>query len=1490
VDDFLPEDGAHRRVFLVELAHEDLEYRWAAGEAVPVEAYLERYPELRDDPGAALSLIAAEYDQRRQRGEACAPEEYEQRFPQFGPDLARHLGQASRLRTFPGSPKGFSRRTGNQSEPTRDSGTDGRGDQAEAVSLPIPGYEILGELGRGGMGVVYKARQLSLKRLVALKMILAGGHAGEPEVARFRAEAEAVARLQHPNIVQIHEVGEAEGRPYFSLEYVEGGNLDDKLKGTPWPPRKAAELVQTLARAVQAAHQAGIVHRELKPANVLLSSDGTPKITDFGLVKFADDTLPHHLTGQRQVLGTPSYMAPEQAAGKNAEVGPPADIYALGAILYELLTGRPPFKAATPLDTVLQVLAEEPAPPSRLQSKVPRDLETVCLKCLEKVPARRYGSAQELGDDLGRFLQGKPIQARPVGAGERLWRWCKRNPILAAVSGLALAAVATAVAVAICFGIYQAQAAEDLRAALDQAQTQERRATQTADKLRIEQEATQTALAENYLDRGLVACTKDSDPSLGLLWLGRALETLPRRGTGWGRTIRQNLASWHAEVHSLQVVLQHQGDVHAMAFSPDGQAVLTASGKEARLWSAATGRPLRSPLQHQDEVYAVAFSPDGKAILTGSGGAKTINNKYEGWGEVRLWSATTGQPLGPALPHQGLVKAVAFSPDGKTVLTATASPDDTARLWLAATGRPLTPPLRHDGTITAVAFSPDGKAVLTGDAPVVDAFIPRAISGQARLWSAATGKELTPPLFHQGGVWAVAFSPDGRAVLTGSENEARLWSAATGQPLAPPLAHQGLVKAVAFSPDGKTVLTGSEDNTARLWSAATGQSLGPPLPHQAEVLAVAFSPDGRTVLTGSETEARLWSAATGQPFGPPLRHHSGFGSVAFSPDGKAVLTRSGTEVRLWSVATGQPLTPPLRHQGIVRVVAFSPDGQAVLTGSFDQTTRLWSAATGQPLAPPLRHNSFVSAVAFSPDGQAVLTGSYDGTARRWSAATGQPLTPPLQGPGRVSAVAFSPDGRAALTGSETEARLWSVATGQPLGPPLKHRGYVSAVAFSPDSKALLTGNFDKTARLWSAATGQPLTPPLQHRDAVCAVAFSPDGKAVLTGSYDKTARLWSVATGQPLTPPLQHQGRVYAVAFSPDGQAVLTGSYKEARLWSAATGQPLAPPLRHQHFVEAVAFSPDGKTMVTGSQDNTARLWRLNPVWQESPERIKLRIEVTTGMAMDRHGVVHALDGATWGRRRQELLRGAQPLQPPKADALAWHRRQAVEAELAGQWFAAAWHLTRVLDATPADTQLWTARAQAHVRLEQWDKASADFAKACQLAEADLQVWAHHALLRLYLADEKGYRQACAALLQRCDSAKDPPTLSIVVRSCVLAPNAVADWKRVVRLAEKAAEGEPSNQDFLTIRGVILYRAGQCDEAVQRLKQAIGEDPEQEGLDWSRLFLAMAHQKLGHTEEAKRCLAKAAESMKDEGLGWRERLEYQILHREAEGLVKGSQR
>jgi tetratricopeptide (TPR) repeat protein len=456
----------------------ELVRRLRAGEACSAEALLEAYPDLRTDADLALELIYTEFVTRDELGQQPSVEAWCRRFPQWHDRLQRllQIDELMRLRGRDTERSQSVADTPGRQPPDRVSGIEDR-------------YEIVGELGRGGMGVVYRARQLALNRDVALKMILSGEFADAEQRARFRREAGAAGRLQHPNIVQIYEVSEGSDRPYIAMELVGGGSLEEKLAGCPLPPPQAAQLTETLARAVQYAHERGIIHRDLKPANVLLANDGTPKITDFGLAKhLADGDTGHTRTGA--ILGTPSYMAPEQALGDRQRIRATVDVYALGAILYEALTGRPPFLGSSSFDTLEQARTREPLPPRRLRPKIPADMETICLKCLQKDPHKRYAAALDLAEDLRLFLAGEPVRARPVGRWERTRKWARRRPAAAAL----VLAVPLLTIVAIAGIGWQWWRAEDgrreARAALEQMtiarqaeEAQRQRARRAVDKM-----------------------------------------------------------------------------------------------------------------------------------------------------------------------------------------------------------------------------------------------------------------------------------------------------------------------------------------------------------------------------------------------------------------------------------------------------------------------------------------------------------------------------------------------------------------------------------------------------------------------------------------------------------------------------------------------------------------------------------------------------------------------------------------------------------------------------------------------------------------------------------------------------------------------------------------------------------------------------------------------------------------------------------------------
>ncbi len=1065
----------------------------------------------------------------------------------------------------------------------------------------VPGYEILGELGRGGMGVVYKARQKSLNRVVALKMILAGAHSGKPQRERFRGEAEAAARLQHPNIVQVYEVGEHDRCPYFSMEYVDGRCLHEILCDHPPTPLEAAALVEQLAHAVHYAHQRGIVHRDLKPSNVLLTKEGNPKITDFGLAKRLEGGTSNTRTGD--ILGTPSYMAPEQAAGKSRMIGPCTDTYSLGTILYEMLAGRPPFEGSSAFDTVYMVITAEPERPSRRNPKVPLDLETICLKCLEKEPAKRYSSAREFAEDLARFRRGEPITARPVGWLERGVKWVRRRPGVAALLALLMASMVALLVGGWISAINLYQSNQKLKDAKER---------QDADLVRL------------YVTNG-THYLQDGDLYASLIWFARALNL--EKDESVREVHRLRFASVLRDCPRLTQMWFHTDSVNDVAFSPDGRWVLTASSDgTVRVWDAVSGEArFETPLEHTSHIFHASFSPDGRRIVTASADPTAC-----------IWDAVSGQLIHRLHGHKDAVRDAHFSPDGSQVVTA--SDDTTARVWDAATGKELLlTPLSHGKAVVRASFDLDGKHILTAsedgsarvwqldnnsakvvaqmrqDAALIDAcFDPhcRRVAtacedGTARVWDAATGKAITIPLRHFGPVNYVTFSPDGRWVATaGADLKAWVWDAQTGLALLPPLRHESGVCCVTFSPDGKRLLTSSDDNTARLWDAENGRPLTPPILHNGTVFQACFSPDGRRILTADkDTTARIYAPTPVTPPVPPMEHGKPLWQASFSPDGERVLTAGTDAARIWDARTGRPLLVLKGHTGSVFHANYSSDGHRIVTASADATARVWDAATGKPIARLVGHQGPVSTAVFSPDGRRVLTAGADKMACIWNAATGQLILELGNRENRhreeiVDAV-FSPDGTRVATASEDNtARIWDAATGEPIGKPIQHLRRVVRVAFSPDGRRLATASLDQKAQIWDAATGEALLKaPLLHPGPVRDVSFSPDGFALLTTAEDNTARVWDASTGKPIRPPLRHNGTVTLARFSQDGKWIVTASDDNSgRVWEAATGEPLTPALKHRGWgrITYAAFNSTGDRVVTASEDGTAQVRELD--------------------------------------------------------------------------------------------------------------------------------------------------------------------------------------------------------------------------------------------------------------------------------------------------------
>ncbi|MFN0056132.1 MAG: protein kinase domain-containing protein [Planctomycetales bacterium] len=1064
---------------------------------------------------------------------------------------------------------------------------DGHQHAAAAAAPPrrFGDYELLGEIARGGMGVVYKARQVKANRIVALKMILKGDLAANDDVQRFYVEARAAANLHHPNIVPVFDVGEQDGQHYFAMGYIEGQSLADRVKQGPLPPREAVRVIKAVSEAIVYAHHHGTVHRDLKPSNVLIDAAGQPIITDFGLAKNRKDDS--GLTATGQVLGTPSFMPPEQAQGEIAKVGPLADVYSLGATLYHLLTGRPPFLAASLVDTLYQVLHQDPASPRQINAKIDEDLETICLKCLQKEQTKRYASADALVADLAHWLNGEPIVARPVGRVERFWRWSRRNPALAGWSAAAVLFLLIGTVVSTVFGLLANARARVADAEKVRADENTAKAVREGDRANAEREAAEgereIAARQLYVNQIRSAHREwNLQNTKGALL---QLAATQRRFRNW------EYQYLHHVFHRHQAAFQKTGVVLALNFSPDGQQIVGAYRTSEKLPMALTREEARSRL----------------TVLLGPVTAWSM--AWDGWtGDTELTRAfgthVDLKPDDPGGQEQYYVqqetgvheRVAAFSPGRGQILT---------------------------GVITALDIPG-----LLGQPPTIN---------ELKLWDTKTGREMRT-LRTPSRVNAVAFSPDGsRIVSAGWDAQLIVYEVSSGTAMRNLTGHSLPINAVAYSPDGSRIASGSDDKSLKLWDAGTGELLLSLTGHAGSIKSLTFSPDGNRLVSGSDDRTMIvWDATTGDLIWTLAGHLGAVTAVAFRPDGGRLASGSGAvgtgELKLWDTSTGQPMVTLQGHTDYVNAVAFSPDGRQVVSSSVDQSIKLWNARLADV---PLTLNGRSWGV--SPDGRWILFSDNRlvGALQLFDLIAGS-MVNLENGGSAVQDAAFSADGRQIISASETSLTLWDAETGRKLrsfqGD--SEGGLVGArtVQFSPDGRRIVGGGIDNTLRVWEAATGASLL-TLDIGQVSTFARFDPDGNRIFAGSIvldvstgkrlksqegtwhalsadcsrfasrrGETVAIGDVASGDVLLTLLGHTDFVNSVSFSPDGSRIVTGSSdKTVKLWDAATGEELLTLRGHADALNFVTFSPDGRRISSASDDGSFKLWDASGAGLSNP-------------------------------------------------------------------------------------------------------------------------------------------------------------------------------------------------------------------------------------------------------------------------------------------------
>jgi len=1115
-----------------------------------------------------------------------------------------------------------------------------RSEQVE--SRVIGNFRLIVEVGRGAYGTVWRAHDIVLDRPVAVKLPRQR-HTSAADQEQFFREARSVAQLNHPNIVAVHEVGREEEQLFIVSDFVDGITLADKISADPFSQRAAVQLCVTIAGALSHAHDNGIVHRDLKPANIMLTGKDEPRVMDFGLAKREAGEIT--MTMEGKVLGTPAYMPPEQARGEGFRVDGRGDIYSLGVILYELLTGELPFRGRTRM-LLQQVINDEAPSPRKLNSSIPRDLETIALKCLQKDPAKRYQDAAALSADLECWLEDRPIQARPSTWMERSWRWCRRKPAVASLTVAVTISLLAGIVIASWFAFeanFERNVANDSREKLQKsvtvAEAAKREAVKNRDAALLsaknEKEAREDLvkavayaedakeIAENAKEAAeidkvaaLLSAKNEKEAKENLVKAVKAAEAAKEKAdlaaeaavTAEAKAEKDRDLALEAErraeekeklvrrqAYQSDMLLAQRdwdnGNVrHLLELLDRYQDDEVVRGFEWNYWQRLCDNPKKVPTfrGHSDEVSCIAISLDGTRIASGS-----LDKK------VKVWETSSGKELLTFAAHNGAVRGVSFSPDGKWVVSA--GDDKIVRLWDAETGEQSETfkGEGHQDRVSSVVFGSTGL-IASG-----------SWDGDVRVWNSENDEQICSPLGHDYPVTSVAFSADEKNLVSASTGaRVTVWNLNEAPPeieqtlvgyFDPVTKHTSPFFSVVFSPDGTRIAAAGFDKKVWIWDAEKGVTVHLLEGHRSSVNSLSFSPDGSLLVTASDDQTiKVWDPVGGEE----LFTHKGHGDevlgVVFDQDGKKIVSASRDKtVKLWPAEKMEGIKTWTGHRSGVWSVDFSPDGRQIASGSSDKTVTVWDLK-GNPVFSREGHDDFVTQVAFSRDGKLILSAGKDGKIIIWD-AMGSMIAEVPGHEGGVWGVAFSPDGKQVVSaGEDKRVRLWDAKTGEQLGELEGHADSVRCVAFSPDGKQVVSGGRDQLIKLWDAETGEELQTLEGHTGLVWSVAFSPDGKRVASASADKTVKVWDVDKAAEPRTLRGHMAQVLSVSFDRQGRRILSASLDgTVKLWDAGSGLELLTLAEDTMDVYDAAISPDGERIVVGDQAGNLMLWDGRP--QQKP-------------------------------------------------------------------------------------------------------------------------------------------------------------------------------------------------------------------------------------------------------------------------------------------------